>query len=263
MSSPPARRRRLLVPAVAGALALSACTDDTPDPAPEASEQPSEEDDRDVDELLDPEEADDDGEPTEDEDGAEDDIDEELLIEPGTMLGPGAITTVVGDGIEVTFELSSEVEGGTVAPGDLPLSLELVPQGGAIVVFEAVGHTRADLEDEEAPHHPEHGLPDDLHAWLTTDLPGEVEVTDGPTDIQGGIAVTLHNEHDEDSMPIVLWSAQGEEVVEELEGHGPPPEQTQHLWLRELDGHWLGVVTYGSELDRDLAAEIALSLRIE
>lgn len=263
MSSPPARRRRLLVPAVAGALALSACTNDAPGPGPEASEQPPEEDDRDVDELLDPEEAADDEQAPQDEEAAERDIDEELMIEPGTMLGPGTITTVVGDGIAVTLDLPSEVEGGTVAPGDLPLSLELVPQGGAIVVFEAVGHTRENVEDEAAPHHPEHGLPDDLHAWLTTDLPGEVEVTDGPTQIQDGIAVTLLNEHDEDSMPIVLWSAEGEQVVEQLEGHGPPPGQTQHLWLRELDGHWLGVVTYGSEVDRDLAAAMALSLRLD
>ena len=257
MSSPPAHRRRLLVPAVVGALALGACADEEPDAATEGREEPTEEDDRDLDEMLDREE------PVEDEEPAEDQIDEDLVIEPGTMLGPGEITTVVGDGIEVTFELTSEVEGGTVAPGDLPLSLELVPPGGAIVVFEAVGHTREDLEDEEAPHHPEHGLPDDLNAWLTTDLPGEVEVTDGPTQVPDGIAVTLHNGDDERSMPIVLWSAQGDEVVEQLEGHGPPPAQTQHLWLRELGGHWLGVVTYGSEVDRDLAEEIALSLRVD
>ncbi len=255
MSTEPAHRRRLLVPTIVGALALAGCNGEDPEIEIEPSEQLSEEDGRDLEEMLDREES------PEDEDEGEEDGEEPLGIEPGSMLGPGEITTVIGDDIEVTFDLTAEVEGGTVAPGDLPASLELLPEGGAIVVFEAVGHTQVDEEDEDEPYLPVHGLPDDLEAWLTTDLPGEVEVSDGPTPLDDGVAVSLHNVDDERSIPIVLWSAEGDEVVERLEGHGPPPAQTQHLWLRELDGNWIGVATYGSEVDRDLAEAIALSLR--
>ena len=255
MSTAPAHRRCLVVPTLVGALALAGCNGEDPEIEVEAREQPSEEDGRGLEDMLDREEA------PEGEVEGEEDGEEQVGIEPGSMLGPGEITTVIGDGIEVTFELPVEIEGGTVAPGDLPASLELLPQGGAIVVFEAVGHTQVDEEEEDEPYLPVHGLPDDLEAWLTTDLPGDVEVSDGPSQLDDGIAVSLHNNDDERSIPIVLWSAEGDEVVERLEGHGPPPAQTQHLWLRELDGNWVGVVTYGSEIDRDLAEAIALSLR--
>jgi hypothetical protein len=180
--------------------------------------------------------------------------DPELMIDPGTMLGPGLVTTRVGD-VAIAFDLPEAVEGGTVAPPDLPVALELIDEGGVIVVFEAVGHTRAD-----DPIEAEHGLPDDLAAWLENDLPEQLHLADGPAAIGEGVAVSLHNLDDQQTLPVVLWRVEGS-PIDTFEGHGPPPDQTQHLWLRNLDGAWVGVATYGQDTDPDLAEQVALSLR--
>ncbi|GEM_PF-4539542 len=250
----PACHPCLLVSALTATLLLVACGDAAPEADAEPGQREATTEERmDLEELLEREgTAEDDG--PEEEAGAEDD---ELLIEPGTILGPGEIITRVGD-VEVIFELPEEVEGGSVAPSDLPVSLELLADGGAIVVFEAVGHTR---DDGDGHLTPTAGLPDDLEVWLTTDLPVAVEVADGPTALDDGIAVSLHNTDDEQSLPIVLWRAEGD-PIDTFEGHGPPPAQTQQLWLRGLDGRWVGVATYGPDVDRDLADAIATSLRV-
>jgi len=252
MPTRPACHTPLLVSALTGTLLLVACGDAAPEADAEPGQQEATAEDRmDLEELLEREGA-------AEEDGPEEagaDADERL-IEPGTILGPGEVMTRVGD-VQVSFELPEGIEGGTVAPSDLPVSLELLADGGAIVVFEAVGHTRDDGDGDITPTY---GLPDDLEAWLTTDLPVAVEVTDGPTAIDGGVSVSLHNTDDEQSLPIVLWRAEGD-PIDTFEGHGPPPAQAQHLWLRWLDGQWVGVATYGPDVDRDLADAIARSLR--
>ncbi len=179
-------------------------------------------------------------------------------IEPGTTLGPGPVSAPVGE-VVVAFTLEEEVEGGTVSPGDLPTSLELPVEGGAIVLFEAIGHVASGEGEPDAVT----GLPDDLEDWLTTDLPGDLAVEDGPTTTEDGVHVRLTNPDEEASHPVVLWHLDVDTEVEQQEGHGPPPGQSQDLWLRELDGRWIGVVTYGPEVDRDLAAAIAESLTVE
>jgi hypothetical protein len=228
---------------------LAGCAEEPP-PADEAATPDEDAERMDLEGFLDPEDAEGDADAP---DGAEP-PEAGREIEPGTMLGPGEVTTRVGD-VTISFELSGQVEGGTVAPPDLPVALELVVAGGAIVVFEAVGHTRAG-----DPIEPELGLPDDLAAWLTDDLPDDLELADGPTAIDDGVAVSLHNADDEQTLPVTLWRVEGD-PIDTFEGHGPPPGQTQHLWLRHLDGAWVGVVTYGQDTDVALAEEVALSLR--
>lgn len=191
---------------------------------------------------------------TDDHDDAQAD-EQALRIEPGSILGPGEVTTVVGT-LPITFELPEEVEGGTVAPRDVPPSLEFVVEGGAIVVFEAVGHQRDDAGAPAAAR----GFPDDLITWLSDQLPGELTAVAPPTDLDDGVAVTLESAETAETIPVLFWVLD-EDDVEAAEGHGPPPQQTQHLWLRQLDDGWIGVVTYGPEVDHDLAEAIALSLQ--
>jgi len=180
-----------------------------------------------------------------------------LAIAPGTALGPGEVTTVVG-GLTVTFDLPTEVEGGTVAPGGVPPALEILSDGGAVVVFEALGHAQADGTDGYSVTA---GFPEDLAAWLTDDLPGEVRPAEAPAELDDGVAAVLQSDETERTWPIVLWEFDDDAAPGDLEGHGPPPGQTQSLWLRELDDGWVGVVTYGLEVDLDLAETIALSLQ--
>lgn len=243
-----ATQRTVAAAVAVPALLLVACdTDDGLAPAPLEEPAP------DPDDTAPPEDA----TAAEDDGAATDQDDDGLTIDPGSTIGPGEVTTVVGE-LTISFELPDAVEGGTVAPGGVPPALELLSEGGAIVVFEALGHATADGGDDYLVAA---GFPEDLEGWLVDDLPGEVRPAASPVPLDDGVAVVLESDETEHTWPIVLWEFADDAAPGELEGHGPPPGQTQHLWLRQLDDGWVGVVTYGPNVDTGLAEAVALSLR--